>query len=177
MNETRTDLRPELRALRVEVSEIRSQLRILVTAVAGAGALGMVVLVGLSLWAGSYREVSESGDEIEDAAMTSLAGLPGQASDAENGVVQLFAVLTIVALLGVVAAALAMLGGASVVPSRIAVATLVVVWIVLRLVVSASGEGGSIDDLGVGAAAGAWWPAAAALWAAAGTSLVHRARS
>jgi hypothetical protein len=166
----------EVRKLRADINDVRSQMRSVLTVLTVLVVVPVPILVALSLWAGAYREVADRGAEVEDATLTSLASLPGQASEAGNVTVQVFAVLTIVAMVVVVVAALAMLGVRTAVPAAAATGALALLWIGLMIVVVLSGGGGYIGKLGVAAEAGAWWPAATALWTALGIWLVRHLR-
>jgi hypothetical protein len=167
------DAESELRRLRYEVAEIRGQLRALFAALAS---LPVVLLVALSLFGSAYREVDENEEEIEDAGTLSLVDLPGQASDLDNGAVQVVAILTILAAIALAIAAVVLLGTRRTRPALAAAAALGLTWLVLQLLVGASGGDGAVGDLGADAGAGAWWPLAAAAWAVAGCWWMGRTR-
>jgi hypothetical protein len=167
------DPESELRRLRFTVDELRDQQRALFAAIAS---LPVLLLVAFSLFGSAYGQVDENEEALEDAESLSLGDLPGQASDFDNGTVQLFAVLLILALVALAITALVLLVTRRTLAPAIAAGVTIVLTLALQVVVGASGGDGAIHELGVTAAAGAWWPLAAGAWCAFGCWLVQRTR-
>ena len=143
---------------------------------AAIASLPVLLLVAFSVFGSAYRQVDENEEALEDAESLTLGDLPGQAGDFDNGTVQLFAVLLILALVALAITALVLLVTRRTLAPAIAAGVTIVLTLALQVVVGASGGDGAIHELGVTAAAGAWWPLAAGAWCAFGCWLVQRTR-
>ena len=175
MDETRTELEGEVRRLREQLGALHSQMRSVATVLTVLVVAPVPVLVALSMWSPAYRPETDRDHVVGAAVVKPLLALPGEAADAGNGVVQVFAVLTIITLVAMFVAAL--VGAFSLIPAAAVTGAVTVLWIGLLFVVRLSGGGGYIGELGVELDAGAWWPGAACLWTAVGIGLLRRLRT
>lgn len=143
------DLGQELQLQRYRIDDLTGELdslRIRVTALPAALALAICLFLPM------YLPVNEDGTSLADSAETiSLSSLPGEASDIENGLVNVTSIVLIVALAAgcILALALALAPNRRVALAAPALgAVTLVVWLVLALQVGSSGGGGTIDELG-----------------------------
>ena len=177
MDETRTELEGEVRRLREQLGALHSQMRSVATVLTVLVVAPVPVLVALSMWSPAYRPETDRDHVVGAAVVKPLLALPGEAADAGNGVVQVFAVLTIITLVAMFVAAVVVVGVRSLIPAAAVTGAVTVLWIGLLFVVRLSGGGGYIGELGVELDAGAWWPGAACLWTAVGIWLLRRLRT
>ncbi|CAN5643215.1 hypothetical protein BH10ACT11_BH10ACT11_07120 [soil metagenome] len=88
--------------------------------------------------------------EFPGSGWSTIAGLAGHAHDANNTSVQVFAVIQVISLLGIVVGSLALLTGEpwTIRAVQVAAGMSLIAFIGLAITVMSSGGGGSIGDLG-----------------------------